>query len=106
MSPNIIQEKEYFAEAVDIWALGILLFTILMGKQPFEGSAVLVFARFGFIDLLIDDDFQALFRKIKRGFFIVPSFISKPCRDLIILMLDPSFEKRITAREVRKRCWL
>jgi MAP/microtubule affinity-regulating kinase/serine/threonine-protein kinase NIM1 len=36
MSPEISAKKSYDGMASDIWAAGILLFTILFGYQPFQ----------------------------------------------------------------------
>jgi len=37
MAPELIARKKYTGKAVDIWALGILLFTVLSGYFPFKG---------------------------------------------------------------------
>ena len=36
MSPQMVLKDGYFGQKVDIWAAGILLYTILMGFQPFK----------------------------------------------------------------------
>ena len=36
MPPEIVQKKEYIGSPVDIWSLGILLFTMLCGTFPFR----------------------------------------------------------------------
>lgn len=37
MSPEIILKKEYRGPPVDIWALGVLVYTLLTGQFPFKG---------------------------------------------------------------------
>lgn len=37
MAPEIVSKQEYNGKFVDIWAMGILLFTMLCGKFPFKG---------------------------------------------------------------------
>jgi serine/threonine protein kinase len=36
MSPEICAKIKYDGSATDVWASGILLFTILFGYQPFK----------------------------------------------------------------------
>ena len=38
MSPEITAKKEYSGPASDIWATGVLLFTLLIGTQPFKAK--------------------------------------------------------------------
>ena len=36
MAPEITAKKEYFGNATDVWALGVLLFVLLCGTFPFK----------------------------------------------------------------------
>ncbi len=38
MAPEMIKKLNYSGDSVDVWALGILLFTILNGRFPFKGK--------------------------------------------------------------------
>ncbi len=38
MSPEICSKNCYDGPAADMWAAGILLFTMLFGQQPFKAS--------------------------------------------------------------------
>lgn len=52
MDPDIVRKIPYSAFAADIWAAGVILYIIFVGKLPFFG------------------DFEAdLFRKIQSGKF-------------------------------------
>ena len=55
-APEIVQKIDYDGFKVDIWALGILLYSMLCGKFPFKSS--------------FDKE---LYRKIKLGEFLMPS---------------------------------
>ena len=37
MAPEITQKREYDGRAVDMWALGVLLYVMLTGNFPFKG---------------------------------------------------------------------
>ena len=38
MSPEIIDKKTYDPFKVDVWALGVLFYRILVGTYPFQGT--------------------------------------------------------------------
>jgi len=52
MSPEIVAKKEYRGPAADIWACGIILYSLLTGTVPFKAQTE-----------------KDLFRKIQRGAF-------------------------------------
>lgn len=39
MAPELTKKKEYDGRAVDMWALGVLLFVMLTGVFPFKGTS-------------------------------------------------------------------
>ena len=69
-----------------MWALGVILYTLLSGFFPFRGQTE-----------------KDLFRKIARGLFAMPDAISIEAKRVLgrLLTLDPT--KRPTAKEVRHR---
>ncbi|CAI2359722.1 unnamed protein product [Moneuplotes crassus] len=89
MAPEIISKKPYHGGPIDIWALGIILYTLLIGNFPFQGSCE-----------------SELYSKIKRGVFNIPDTISFTIRKLIrkMLTLDPT--KRPTAIELYNDDWI
>ena len=42
MAPEIVQKKDYLGQSVDIWSIGILLYTILCGVFPFRGMMIYI----------------------------------------------------------------
>ncbi|VAH85271.1 unnamed protein product [Triticum turgidum subsp. durum] len=87
-APELISGNLYAGPEVDVWSCGVILYALLCGKVPFE-----------------DDNIPKLFKKIKGGFYILPSYLSDLAMDLIprILVVDPM--KRITIREIRDHPW-
>ncbi|XP_072178348.1 serine/threonine-protein kinase 40-like [Diadema setosum] len=85
ISPDVLSGKPYMGKPSDMWALGVVLFTMLYGQFPFYDSAP-----------------QELFRKIKAAEFTLPQDgrVSENTNGLIrsLLVLDPS--TRLTASQV------
>lgn len=83
MPPEIMNKKEYLGPLVDIWAFGILIYTLLTGKFPFQG--------------LSEKD---LMHKIQIGTFIIPKEVSSKARIAIKKLLNVDMNNRITSKEV------
>jgi len=58
MSPEICAKQKYDGPATDVWASGILLYTILFGSQPFKAP-----------------NEPELYKKIIKGQFKMPKLI-------------------------------
>jgi calcium-dependent protein kinase len=82
IAPDVLNKN--YNEKCDIWSIGVILFSLLSGKFPFEGS---------------NED--AVFDKIKRGHYEFKSKwnLSDEAKDLICRLLEMNHEKRITIRE-------
>lgn len=76
IAPEILDGKNGHSFEVDIWSLGVVLYTMLIGRPPFETS-----------------DLKATYRRIRANDYSFPENvrISDPARDLIrcILRTDP-----------------
>ena len=84
IAPEILNKKSYQYE-VDIWSLGIIIYTLLIGKNPFNSKEV-----------------KNIYKKIKNLDYSFPEdcTISKEAKNLIeqILVLDPS--ERINLEQI------
>lgn len=85
ISPDVLSGKPYLGKPSDMWALGVVLFTMLYGQFPFYDSQP-----------------QELFRKIKAAEFTMPSDgrVSEDSKHIIQNLLTLNSEKRLTAPEV------
>ena len=87
-APEMIAGKRYYGPAVDVWSSGIVLFAMICGFLPFEESNT-----------------SKLYKKILKGKFDIPNFVSREAKDLLekILHIDP--DKRITIKDIKKHKW-
>jgi len=82
-APEVLSGSFYDGLKQDIWALGILLYTIVYKENPFYS-----------IDEIMDHDLR------------IPFIVSEENIDLIRLMLDRDVEKRPSITEVCNHPWL
>ena len=84
-APEIISCPYYDGFKTDIWCCGIILYAMLCGFLPFEG-----------------DNNSELFRNILDCDPEMPDWLSISSRDLIIRILNPDPDERITLQEIKK----
>ncbi|XP_062854573.1 serine/threonine-protein kinase PLK2b [Trichomycterus rosablanca] len=79
LSPEVLNKQGHGWES-DIWALGCVMYTLLLGKPPFETN-----------------NLKETYRCIKEARYSVPSSLSLPARQLIACMLsrDPIDRPRL-----------
>ena len=77
IAPEILEGKSGHSYEVDIWSLGVIIYTLIIGKPPFETP-----------------DVKTTYKKIRMNSYSFPEHIpvSDPVRNLItrILNLDPT----------------
>ena len=84
----MISGRLYAGPEVDIWSCGVILYALLCGTLPFD-----------------DESIPYLFRKIKGGIYVLPSYLSNSAKDLISKMLVTDPMQRITIDEMRAHSW-
>ncbi|XP_041638876.1 tribbles homolog 3 [Cheilinus undulatus] len=91
VSPELLTNGKgsYSGRAADIWSLGVSLYTMLIGRYPFQ-----------------DTQPAALFAKIRRGAFSLPDWLSPQAKCLIGCMLRKSPAERLQASELQMHPWL
>jgi len=90
VSPEILQVNQpYSGKAADVWSLGVILYTMLIGRYPFH-----------------DVEPSALFGKIRRGQYSIPDTISSRAKCLIRSLLRRDPEERLSAHEIPPHPWL
>jgi len=73
-APEVISAKLYAGPEVDVWSCGVILYTLLCARLPFD-----------------DEYIPSLFKKIRAGTYEQPMHVSESCRELIsqMLVVDP-----------------
>lgn len=91
VSPELLinGKGSYSGRAADIWSLGVSLYTMLIGRYPFQ-----------------DTQPAALFAKIRHGSFTLPERLSPQAKCLIGCMLRKSPVERLNASELLMHPWL
>ncbi|EAY09535.1 CAMK family protein kinase [Trichomonas vaginalis G3] len=87
--PEMIKREAYTVQA-DVWSTGILLYSLVVGRLPFEDS---------------ENNVQKILQKIAYSEPFYPRFISPDLKDLLTKMLTKQPDKRITIAEIRKHPW-
>ena len=84
-APEIICCPYYDGFKVDVWCCGIILYAMLCGYLPFEG-----------------EDNNILFQNILNCNPDFPPFLSELSKDIILKILNPVPENRISISEIKK----
>nr|XP_002743130.3 maternal embryonic leucine zipper kinase isoform X5 [Callithrix jacchus]XP_035108064.2 maternal embryonic leucine zipper kinase isoform X5 [Callithrix jacchus] len=88
-APELIQGKSYLGSEADVWSMGILLYVLMCGFLPFD-----------------DDNIMALYKKIMRGKYDVPKWLSRSSILLLQQMLQVDPKKRISMKNLLNHPWI
>ncbi|KAI7886119.1 kinase-like protein [Lichtheimia hyalospora FSU 10163] len=90
LSPEMIENKAH-DEKVDVWAIGILCYEMLVGNPPFEMET---------------DDYMETYKCILGLRYTFPKHLSAQARDFIFSILQKDPSKRPKLVQLEKHPWL
>jgi len=91
VAPEILSNHPYDGFKADVWSLGTILFTLLFGELPF----------------IRDERIISAVRDIPHPLIKWPNIrVSSEAKDLVIKMLNPDPNKRISTFIVTKHSWM
>jgi len=85
IAPEILEAKQGHSYEVDVWSLGVIIYTLIIGKPPFETS-----------------DVKTTYRRIRMNAYTFPDHIqiSDAAKDMITKILNNDPAKRPSLEEL------
>lgn len=88
VAPEVLRKRGYDGSKADIWSCGVILYVLLAGFLPFQ-----------------EENIMKMYRKIFKAEFECPPWFSSESKRLILKLLVPDPERRITVPAIMRVPW-
>jgi len=88
-APECISRQDYDGRISDIWSMGIVLYSLVTGENPWKTSNQTI-----------------VMQKIMQGQISFPGYLSSACKNLLQKMLKTEPYERITLQKIAEHPWL
>ena len=85
MAPELIRKHEFDYEKVDVWALGVVFYAILVGNFPFKGASN-----------------RDMYSKVIKGNYVIQERVPIQAKRIIMKMLQVEQSHRCLLRSIMK----
>ena len=91
IAPEVLEGKQGHSYEVDIWSLGVIIYTLIIGKPPFETS-----------------DVKTTYKRIRMNAYNFPENvpITERARDIVTKILNNDPGKRPSIDEILSHDWI
>ncbi|KAJ3270134.1 Map microtubule affinity-regulating kinase [Terramyces sp. JEL0728] len=88
-APEMVTGQKYNGAKIDIWAMGVILYVMVTGILPFQGSSI-----------------KELFTNISKANYATPYYLSSDLKELLSLIFVANPNKRISIEGIRNHHWV
>jgi serine/threonine protein kinase len=106
MAPEVLEKRPYRGTSVDIFAAGVILFTMVTGTMPFKEQASVTDELYQYIVRKNYDQFWEAWSTSEEGrkCHKIKS-LSSELKDLIVKLLQYCYTERLTIGMIKEHSW-
>ena len=101
-SPEIVNKREFDGKSADVFALGVILFSMVFGAKPFVEAS----AKDNLYRPIANNNFDNFWKFHCKHMASKEKFVSNDLKDLIMQMLQSDQVQRISLNDIFGHSWL